>query len=116
MWCPYHKITNHRNAHCRTRPTNGLNGNAYFAQVRPPRVPGISSSWDFPARDDSDEKLCILFSERSSLQPSPLNLKWKRRRGPDHLAQPGQQRRRGGALAFGHLLRVLGRPFPLEDR
>ena len=54
--------------------------------------------------------------ERSSLQSSPSKSKWRRRRGLGHSTQPRQQRRRGGALVLGHLLCVLSRPFPLEDR
>ena len=39
--------------------------------------------------------------ERSSLQPSPPQDEWRRRRkGPDHLAQPRQQRRRGVNLPW----------------
>ena len=53
--------------------------------------------------------------ERSSREPSPPKPKWRRRRRPDHLVQPRQQRQRGGAFALGHLLRVLVRPFPLKD-
>ena len=64
MWCSYHKTTTHNDADCRTTPANGLNGNAHFAQVRPPSVPGICSSWDLPVRDDSDEKPCISFLAR----------------------------------------------------
>ena len=41
IWCSYHKSTTHNDADCRARSTNGLNGNAHFAQVRPPSVPGI---------------------------------------------------------------------------
>ena len=68
MWCSYHKTTTHSDADCRTTPANGLNGNAHFAQVRPPSVPGICSSSDLPVRDYSDEKPCILFLARE-VQP-----------------------------------------------
>ena len=61
IWCSYHKTTTHNDADCRATSANGLNGNAHFAQVRPPSVPGICSSWDLPVRDDSDEKPCISF-------------------------------------------------------
>ena len=44
MWCSYHKTTTHNDADCHPRPPNGLKGNAHFAQVRPPSVPGICSS------------------------------------------------------------------------
>ena len=74
MWCSYHKITTHSNADCRARPANRLNGNAHFAHVRPPSVPGICSSWDLPARDDSCEKLYISFSARE-VQPATKPVK-----------------------------------------
>ena len=64
MWGSYHKTITHNDADCCTTPANGLNGNDHFAQVRPPSVPGICSSWDLPLRDDSDEKPCISFSVR----------------------------------------------------
>ena len=64
MWCSYHKITTHNDVDCHARPANGLNGNAHFAQVRSPNVPGIYSSWDLPVRDDSDEKPYISFMAR----------------------------------------------------
>ena len=51
--------------------------------------------------------------ERSSLKPSPSKPKWRRRRWPSHSAQLRQQRRRGGAFALDHLLRVLNRSFSL---
>ena len=54
--------------------------------------------------------------ERSSLRLSPSKLEWRRRRGPGHSARFRQQRRRGEKLTPGYLLRVLSRPFPLEDR
>ena len=41
--------------------------------VRPPRVPGICSSWDFPAGDDSDEKPCISISAREVQPATGLN-------------------------------------------
>ena len=44
MWCSNHKTTTHNDADCRATPANGLNGNAHFAQVRAPSVPGICSS------------------------------------------------------------------------
>ena len=69
MWCSYHKTTTHNDADCRATLANGLNGNAHFAQVRPPSVPGICSSWDLPVRDNSDEKPCISFLERE-VQPA----------------------------------------------
>ena len=69
MLCSYHKTTTHNNADCRATPANGLNGNVHFAQVRPPSVPGICSSWDLPVRDDSDEKTCISFLARE-VQPA----------------------------------------------
>ena len=74
MWCSYHKTTAHNDADCRTRPANGLNDNAHFAQVRPPSVPGICSSWDLPVRDDSDEKPCISFLSRE-VQPTAKTAK-----------------------------------------
>ena len=69
MWCSFHKTTTHNNANCRATPANGLDGNAHFAQVRPPSVPGICSSWVVPVRDDPDEKPCISFLARG-VQPS----------------------------------------------
>ena len=68
MWCSYHKTITHNDADCRARSASGLNSNAHFAQVRPPSVPGICSSWDLPVRDDSDEKPCISFLARE-VQP-----------------------------------------------
>ena len=53
----------------RARPANKLNGNAHFAQVCPPSVPGICSSWDLPVRGDSDEKPSISFMARE-VQPA----------------------------------------------
>ena len=64
MWCSCHKITTYNDADCRARPANMFNGNAYFAQVRPPSVPGIYSSKDLSVRDNSDEKPNISFSAR----------------------------------------------------
>ena len=64
MWCSYHKTTTHNDADCRARPANGLNGNAHFAQVHPPSVPGIYSTYDLPVRDDANEKPCISFLVR----------------------------------------------------
>ena len=69
MWCSHHKTTTHHDADCRARPADGLNGNAYFAQVRPPNVSGIDSSWDLPVRDDSNEKPCISFLAKE-VQPA----------------------------------------------
>ena len=69
MWCSHHKTTTHNDADCRATPANGLNGNAHFAQVRPPSVPGICSSWDIPVRDVSDEKPCISLLARE-VQPT----------------------------------------------
>ena len=69
MWSSYYKTTTHNDADCRARSANGLNGNAHFAQVRPPGVPGICSSWDLPVRDDSDEKPCISFLAKE-VQPA----------------------------------------------
>ena len=108
MWCSFHKTTTHNDADCRATPANGLNGNAHFAQVRPPSVPGICSSWDLPVRDDSDEKPCISFLAKE-VQPAakPAKARVWRRRGPGHSAQSRKQRPRGGELAPGHLLRVL---------
>ena len=40
-WCSYHKTTTHSDADCRTRPANRPNGNAHFAQARPPSVSGV---------------------------------------------------------------------------
>ena len=64
MWCSYHKNTTYNDADCRAAPVNGLNGNAHFAQVRPPSVPGIFKLWDLPVRDDFNEKPCISFLAR----------------------------------------------------
>ena len=69
MWCSYHKNTTYNDADCRATPANGLNGNAHFAQVRPPSVPEIFRSWDLPVRDDFNEKLCISFLARE-VQPA----------------------------------------------
>ena len=69
MWSSYHKSTTHNDADCRARSANGLNNNAHFAQVRPPSVRGICSSWDLPVRNDSGEKPCIYFSARE-IQPA----------------------------------------------
>ena len=74
MWCSCHKTTTHDDVDCRAGPANGLNGNAHFAQVRSPSVPGIYSSWDLPVRDDSDEKLCISFLARE-VQPAAKPVK-----------------------------------------
>ena len=69
MWYSYYKTTTHHDADCLARPANGLSGNVHFTQVRPPSVPGICRSWDFPVGDDSDEKPCISFSVRE-VQPA----------------------------------------------
>ena len=69
MGCSYHKTTTHNDPDCRATPENGPNGNVYFAQVRPPSVPEICSSWNLPVRDDSDEKPCIPFLARE-VQPA----------------------------------------------
>ena len=74
MRCSYHKTTTHNDADCSSTPANGLNGNAHFAQVRPPSVPGIRSSWNLPVRDDSDEKPCISFLARE-VQPAAKPVK-----------------------------------------
>ena len=116
MWCSYNKTTTDNGVDCRVRPANGLNGNVHFAQVRPPNVPGICSLWDLRVRDDSDEIPCKSFMAREVYHAaSPPKLEW-RRRGPSHPTQFRQQRRGGGKLAPGHLLRVLSRSSPLGDR
>ena len=69
MWCSYHKATTHNDAGCRATLANGLKSNAHFAQIYLPSVPGICSSWDLPARDDSDEKPCISLLARE-FQPA----------------------------------------------
>ena len=74
MWYSCHNTTTHNDADCRARPANELNGYAHFAQVRPPSVPGICSSWDLPVRDDSDEKPCISFLARE-VQPAAKPVK-----------------------------------------
>ena len=74
MWFSYHKTTTHNDADYCATPANGLNDNAHFAQVHPPSVPGICSSWDLPVRDDSDEKPCISFSARE-VQPATKSAK-----------------------------------------
>ena len=56
IWYSYHKTTTHNDADCHATPANGLNGKAHFAQVCPPSIPGICSSWDLLVQDDSDEK------------------------------------------------------------
>ena len=65
----YNNTTAHSDADCRARSTNNLIGDAHFAQVRPSSVPRICSSWDLPARDDSNEKPCISFLAREA-QPA----------------------------------------------
>ena len=74
MWCSYHRITTHSDADYYARPANRLNGNAHFTHVRPLSVPAICSSWDFPVRDDPDEKPCISFSAREA-QPATKTAK-----------------------------------------
>ena len=69
MWCSYNKTTTHNDADCLATPANGLNGNAHFAQVRSPSVPGICSSWDLPVQDDSEEKPYTSFLARE-FQPA----------------------------------------------
>ena len=69
MWCSYHKTSTHSDADCRTGPANRSNGNAHFAQVRPPSVSRVCSSWDLSGRDDPDEKPCISFLARE-VQPA----------------------------------------------
>ena len=69
MWYSYYTTITHNDADCPARPANGLNGNAHFTQVRPPKVSGICSSWDFPVGDDFDEKPCISISARE-VQPA----------------------------------------------
>ena len=63
MWCSYHKTTTHNDADCRARLANGLNGNAHFAQVHPPSVSGVCSSWDLSGQDGSDA-LHLILGER----------------------------------------------------
>ena len=83
MWCSYHKTTTHNEADCRATPVYGLNGNVHFAQVRPPSVPGVCSSWDLPVRNDSDQKPCILFLARE-VQPAakPAKARVEEEKGP----------------------------------
>ena len=69
MCSSYHKITTYSDADYRARPANKLNGNGNFAQVRPPSVPKICSSWDHSVRDNYDETPCISFSARQ-IQPA----------------------------------------------
>ena len=108
MWCSYHKTTIHNGADCRATPANGLHSNAHFAQVPPPSVLGICSSWDLPVRDDSNEKPCISFLARK-VQPAakPAKARGEEEKGTGHSAQSRQQRPRGGELAPGHFLRML---------
>ena len=54
MWCSYHMTTTHNDADCRATPANGLNGNAHFAQVRRPSVPGICSCMPSSRSSPSD--------------------------------------------------------------
>ena len=107
MWCSYHETANHNDADCCATPINGLNGNAHFAQVRPPSVPGICSSWDLPVRGDADEKTCISFLARE-VQPA---------------AKPAKARveEEKGAWPFGpvQIVATLGwktRPWPFTPR
>ena len=69
MWCSYHKTTIHSDVDCRTRPANWPNGSAHFAQVLPPSVSRVCSSWDLSGRDDSNEKPCVWFLARE-VQPA----------------------------------------------
>ena len=109
MWCSYPKTTTHNDAYCRATPANGLNGNTDFAQVHPPSVPGICSSWNLPVRDSSDKKPCTSFLARE-VQPAAKLAKAR-------IEEKGARSlRRDEELAPGHLLRVLGRPFLLEYR
>ena len=73
MWCSYHKTTTHSDADCRTRPANRPNGNANFAQVHPPSVSRVCSSWDPSGRDDFDEKPCISLLARDVQPASKLS-------------------------------------------
>ena len=83
MWCSYHKTTTHNDADCRATPAYELNCNAHFAQVRPPSVPGICSSWDLSVRVDSDEKPSSHSRrERFSLRLSPPKLEGGGEGGP----------------------------------
>ena len=85
MWCSYHKTTTHNDADCRATPANRCNGSAHFAQVRPPSVPGIYSSWDLPVQDYSDEKPCISFLAREvqpAAKPAKARLEEKKRGRP----------------------------------
>ena len=83
MWCSYHKTTTHSNADCCNRPANRPSGNAHFAQVRPPSVSGVASSWDLSGQYDSDEKSCISFLAREvqpATKPSKTRVEEKRAR------------------------------------
>ena len=108
IWCSYHKTTTHNDADCRARLANGLNGNVHIAQVRPPSVPGICSSWDFPVRDNSNEEPCILFLARE-VQPAAKPTQ-SSSGGGDGARPFGPVRTAAtkcGQLAPGHLFRVL---------
>ena len=106
MWCSYHKTTTHNDADYRATPTNGLNGNTHFVQVRPPSVPGVCSSWDLSGRDDSDEKPCISFLVKE-VQPA---------------SKPSKARvEEKGARPFGPVLTAVTegwrtRPWPFTPR
>ena len=117
MWYSYYTTITHNDADCPARPANGLNGNAHFTQVRPPRVSGICSSWDFPVGDDFDEKPCISISARE-VQPAtePTKACEEEEKGTRPFGLVSTAGTKGGELAPGHLLRVLSTTFPLEDR
>ena len=83
MWCSYNKTTTHSDADCHTRPTNRPNGNAHNAQVRPPSVSGVCSSWDLSGRDDFYETFCIsFFGERGPACEQALQSPSKGEGGP----------------------------------
>ena len=97
----------HNDADCRATPANGFTGNAHFAQVRPPSVPGICSSWDLPVKDDSTEKPYISFLA-NEVQPA---------------AKPAKARVEGkkGARPFGSVSTAATemwkvRPWPFTPR
>ena len=111
------KTTTHNDVDCPARPANGLNGNAHFAKVRPPSVPGICSSWDLPVRDDSDEKPCISFMARE-VQPAAKPAKARVEEKGARPSDPVSTAATGGwrTRPPGHLLRLLSRSSPLGDR
>ena len=117
MWCSYHKTNTHGNVDCRARPANRLKGNAHFAQLRPPSVPGICNSWDLPVLDDSDEKSCISISAREVYSATkPAKIRVEEEKGARPFCPAPTAATGGVELAPGHLLRVLSRPYPLDDR